>query len=569
MSHIKKLSGRYVHPTIVLLASLLIIKIKFGLSILNPFHAVWTLIPGSDICDQYLAWEFYRNSPWGFPLGMIQNFPYPIESNICFIDGIPIFAILFKPIAQLFSGDFQYFGLWYLLCFFLMGICADGLLRSIGVTNKNFRLIASLFFVFSPILLYRTGHPALCAQWMIVAGFWMYFDKQINTRKKDFLFILLSSLSIMTHPYLMPMVYGIAVAYWLKESFIVNSKKWQSFIAKLLICGSTILFTMWVVGFFSIDSTEVGRKGFGYFSANLNTLFNSFGRSNFLPALPIVNAGQLGGFAYLGISIIFLLIAWLINKLRQLPKIKPSHTTWPLLIIVTAMAIYSLSDVWSFNEFVILEFSYPKFISKPFRVSGRYIWPLYYLIFAIVLQWFSKINWSNKLKLGGLAILLTLQVADVEGLLHNKYIKHEYKHPLKSEVWENVFTTPEKIIMYPPFQGEYKRKYDRMHFVYFAHKYQKPISTGRIVYKNTKTMRDFKNMLNHKLETANLNGFESDVFITTEKNLDKFKPLFSQNLIKGIKANGYIVFFPTSFIQQNELLRDLSFETIENLSSKE
>ncbi len=562
-----KLPNLRMLPIIVLAASLLILKIKFGLSVLNPFHAVWALIRGSDICDQYLAWEFYRASAWGFPLGMIQNYPYPLESNICFIDGIPVFAILFKPVAQLFSGDFQYFGWWYLLCFFLMGISANGLLRSMGVENKSYRLVATLFFVFSPILIYRTGHPALCAQWMIVAGFWIYFDKKYSDRKKDLAIIVLSVLSIMSHPYLMPMIYGIGVAHWAKESFYVNKKHWLNFTIKSFLCGAAIIMTMWIVGFFSIDSTEVGRGGFGYFSANLNTLFNSFGRSNILPALPVVNAGQLGGFAYLGISIIILFIAWLVSKLVYTSKAKPPRMTWPLLIMVGGMALYSLSNAWSINEYVFLKFTLPEFITKPFRVSGRYIWPLYYLIFAGMLRWFSNINWRDKPKLICLSLLLALQIADVEGLLHNKYIKHEYKHPLKSEVWKDIYSASQKIIMYPPFRGTYLREHDRMHFVYHAHKYQRQISTGRIVYKDNKVLRDFKKRLEQNLAKASLEGFERDAFVTTTKHLDKFKPLLVEKKVKGFRADGYLIFIPLPLIWEKEVLQDLPVESLEDLSS--
>ena len=91
-----------------------------GFSILNPLYIAW--IADGDPMQQYLGWEFFRNSPWTVPLGLNSQFGIDLDSSIVYSDSIPLLAILFKSVANFLPRPFQYFGWWSLLCFMLLKI---------------------------------------------------------------------------------------------------------------------------------------------------------------------------------------------------------------------------------------------------------------------------------------------------------------------------------------------------------------------------------------------------------------------------------------------------------------
>src|SRR3989338_10589343 len=46
--------------------------------LLNPTYIDWILTTGGDPFQHYIGWEFFRHSPWTFPLGINLQYGYPI-----------------------------------------------------------------------------------------------------------------------------------------------------------------------------------------------------------------------------------------------------------------------------------------------------------------------------------------------------------------------------------------------------------------------------------------------------------------------------------------------------------
>jgi len=61
-----------------------------------------------------------------------------------------------------------------------------------------------------------------------------------------------------------------------------------------------------LIGFFSFGLSDSGLGGFGFFSFNLNALFNSLGTSRWLPGLELYDARQYEGYAYLGLGMLLI-----------------------------------------------------------------------------------------------------------------------------------------------------------------------------------------------------------------------------------------------------------------------
>ena len=55
-----------------LIGALFFINI-YGIGILDPTNEGWILNYGGDITQHYIGWEFFRDTPWHFPLGLTDG----------------------------------------------------------------------------------------------------------------------------------------------------------------------------------------------------------------------------------------------------------------------------------------------------------------------------------------------------------------------------------------------------------------------------------------------------------------------------------------------------------------
>ncbi len=119
-----------------------------------------------------LGWEWFRQEPWRFPLGRIVNYGYPFGTFIAYTDSIPLLAFIFKILSPFLGQDFQYFGLWGLLC--VIGQMLVGLLILREFTSSYMiSVLGASLLVFSPPMIFRSFvHDPLLAHWIILAGIW-------------------------------------------------------------------------------------------------------------------------------------------------------------------------------------------------------------------------------------------------------------------------------------------------------------------------------------------------------------------------------------------------------------
>ena len=91
------------------------------------------------------GWNFFKNDIWRFPLGSNPNFGDELGSSIVYADVIPILALFFKSFKSFIPGNFQYFSLWYFICFYLQLFFAFKILRKF-TNSEVYSLIGSIFF---------------------------------------------------------------------------------------------------------------------------------------------------------------------------------------------------------------------------------------------------------------------------------------------------------------------------------------------------------------------------------------------------------------------------------------
>ena len=337
-----------------------------------------------DLAQYQLGWKFYRDDIWRFPLGLNPNYGITDSSSIIYSDSIPLFAIFFKIFRRFLSEEFQYFSFWIFICIYLQALFS---FKIIYYFTKNipYSLVSSLFFIFSTILIYRSGiHLSLTAHWLILG----YFYAQISAvNNKDLKKHLIIYLSILIHFYFSLILMGI---FFLEK--IIKFKKlcFKDLISSFVIIIFSLIL-MYLIGYFTIGIDDGLGFGYGIYNFNLNSFFNplgenyneSFNWSFFLPILNFQNK-EIEGFSYLGISGILFLILYFKYLFNGKSKIVFSKGTNVLIFFVFFIIATSNNVNFGNQDLITLELNkYLYGIFSSIRASGRLIWPIYYLIFII------------------------------------------------------------------------------------------------------------------------------------------------------------------------------------------
>ncbi len=403
-----------------------------------------------DIIQHYTGWLFFRESGLSFPLGMADNMNYPYGSAVTFTDSIPLFAIFFRLIEGILPETFQYFGLFSLLAYMLQGGAAM-LLCSLFTRKLPALCFGTLLLVCNPILIERTfRHTALSAHFLILFALYLYF----KNKKEGFAFrkgyLVLLGIGIAIHPYFIPMLFGILFADLVEHC--VHTKEYRSSALFLAAGFAVVLGIGYCIGIFSVPASGETLVGYGYFSMNLNSLWTPVSAGGLLwsSILPAQNQG-LGtyeGFNYLGLAVLFAAPVCLIvyiyqHKLSGIRAALKAHCG--LCFVCICLTLFALSTTWVANIRVLFSIPLPDAIQSLcdiFRASGRMFWPVYYLIFLFVIVSIAKMR-SARISCVVLALVLTVQVADLQGILCEKHAffteqTATFETPLTDALWDEI-----------------------------------------------------------------------------------------------------------------------------------
>src|SRR6185312_284627 len=209
-------------------AVIVFFQLDFGLKVLVPTNVSWLMTVKTDWNTHYLGWFFYRNEPWQFPLGKISNYFYPLGTNVGFTDSIPLMALFFKVFSPLLPANFQYFGIWLLLCHLLIAL----FVIRIGELYRIKSLVIFIMVIFmtqNPVLLYRSMHPSLCSHWLFLASAYLYLLDPSQMAPKKILRwqLLLLLLSALITPYLLVIEFGFTSILLWKHVVYDRSVTWK------------------------------------------------------------------------------------------------------------------------------------------------------------------------------------------------------------------------------------------------------------------------------------------------------------------------------------------------------
>ena len=393
-----------------------------------------------DTAADLVNWIKFKNSEWFFPVGLFSNGELG-NSSIAYTGAVPFLSIILKFFFKNFN-NFQYFGLWIFLCFYLQLLFSYLILFEI-TKNSFFSIIGGLLFMISPIMFNKIGfHLSLSGHWIILAFF---YNKVLCSKKyyleKNIFIICFSSL---IHFYFTLMLLLIDLI----QTFFDYARKKKIIFRYIKYCFLLfipLIITMYLVGYFEIPIQDTLGGGYGTYKMNILSIinpigqnqYNSFNWSNFLPTLE-ANYGEHEGFNYLGFgTIILILISIYYFFSDNAHKINLSF-----VFIILILICFSLSNKIDFGNINLIEIKLDKKIEALLsigRASGRFFWPVYYflMLFSLIIIYKKFLQKSIYIVL----ILLTVQLADIQPGL-KKYINANSFNKIvkkqENEIWKKI-----------------------------------------------------------------------------------------------------------------------------------
>ena len=402
-----------VNYLLLLIMGSLLFDCYIGLEFIDPQYVQWLLVK-NDPVNHLLGWTAYLFSDCTEVFGncLMQT---PLGVGVGQTDSIPLMAVIAKFLFGRSHGNFQYFGIYLYFCFLLLGLVAFwACFRKTKDLPFSF-LSAGLMWV-SFVLLGRletaTAHIALTCHFLILLLIVFWTDDH-RSRGDSSLTLGLSFLPMVISSLIHPTIWVILTSIQVPLS-LFSGWKYGRIRAPILFTAISFgvsITLMKACGFLGPHSGEA--PDFGVYSANLVSFFDSNGHSLFLGDL-VNGKGQIEGYSYLGFGFISL-ICFLLGPSRIFAK-KRIHLEfqvnhrWLVTGICLILFLFSLSRFVAAGPELVFDLSfvykYLSFVTGALRSSGRFIWPMAYLIMWSVISAISQFKKKRLILLVGLSLQL-------------------------------------------------------------------------------------------------------------------------------------------------------------------
>lgn len=337
---------------------------------------------------RYFVWD-----EWRWPLMLTAGLGGEAGTVIVFTDSIPFYALALRLVRAAIGPEFNFLGVWLGLCYALQGLCAVAAVRMWGVTRWAPNLAAAVLALSLPAWLDRVAHAALClhAILLLAIGLYGWSERSRDSHVALMASVVLSWFALSVNLYLFLMAASFTGALLIR----LWRRGWRSWslviVAGVLLGGATL--EMWALGFFEGHGIA---GGFGVFSMNLLSPIHP-GRSALLSGLSRhldATGGQSEGFNYLGLGLLSLaaVALWVVRvRWRSLVS---RH--WPLALVALCLTIWSLSNRVYCGKLLLIELPAPPDLFAQFRATGRFFWPVAYLILVAAVVLVARTRWRDR-----------------------------------------------------------------------------------------------------------------------------------------------------------------------------
>ncbi len=428
---------------------------------INPLNLAWL---SGDPAQYEAGWEFLRHeTTWRIPVTWISRLDYPSGVSASYLDIIPLAGVLLRPFSSLLPENFQYLGLYAVLCYILQAYYGLRLTSLVAAGDDIVTVLGAGFFLLSPILVLRLyGHFPHSTHWILVACLYHYFRwsaAECSLHRYMLPFVVLSMIAAAITPYiaLMAVVLGFA-GLWRAYLQVqqtgghhdaavderVNSASVPPPASAYALWGAALiaatLLSLLFFGFIVPGGSQFAGEGYARYSLNILSPLNPNSGGLLLKSVPMMDPDQaFEGYNYLGIGVLALLFISIARRPALLRELW-SPSVRPLTIASIFLTVLALSVRVTLGDQVLFTIPTPKFVFNllaAFRSSGRLFWPVYYALIFAALAGFTVTVPSARARRALLAAALVLQYFDTmplrEGVAAAALAPHP--SPLKSSEW--------------------------------------------------------------------------------------------------------------------------------------
>ena len=219
-----------------------------------------------------MAWFFFKNDIWRFPLGSNPNYGIELGSSIVFSDSIPILALIFKFFHFFLPENFQYISIWYFICFYFQLFFSYKILEKF-TDSTIYSFVGSIFFLITPILIYKLLFvPALTGQWVLLFALYLGLTQKVDESKLLWFFLIL--LSSLINFYFLVMIIG-SYSILRLANFNLKRKYIFQLLKDFVIIFPILILTMYAIGYFEIRIVDTLSLGFGRDKLNLLSIIDA------------------------------------------------------------------------------------------------------------------------------------------------------------------------------------------------------------------------------------------------------------------------------------------------------
>ncbi len=395
---------------------------------------------------QYIAgFNAYFHAPLKFPLLAFDSFNYPVGTRATFVDIIPIYSLVLKLLLPSGLAPFNPFGYWVALAFLLQSVAGWWILRELNVRSWSTLVCCTVLLVCFPALMARLGHISLMSHWILLMSIALYIRSNRLRQFATLGWCLILVVSINVHAYLFVM----ALMLYLCSALTSLNTLTRRSVLRIAIPFGVLALTM-AVALLPMPMGQVSPEwGFGYYSMNLLAPITG---GTYVTIPDAMMPGQYEGFNYLGLGVIISFIYALIHLRREGWASIKRHRF--MAIVLALFACYALSDSIYMGTRQIAILNYPDFmkvLTSQFRASGRFFWPVGYIILIFsVLTLYRTL--PGKFLIPVMLVLLVVQVSDLKTQRANfkAGLNRPYAPLLTKPAWDAQIGKDVRYVYYYP-----------------------------------------------------------------------------------------------------------------------
>lgn len=422
----------------------------FGLLSLNIYNIDF-VTKGGDFTVSYLGSVFYRMDEWRWPIFTHTNLAYPYGISVHGTDGSPLLSLIFKFFHKAFgmSPEVQFVGVWMFFCYILQAIASVLIFRH-AFKNKFYIVVASLFFVSAPIMMTRVFvHINLMCHFIVLFTLLLYLNNRLT--KKEWIWMgVLFSFAILTCPYFLPIISGFFFILMYQKCWIEKTLSIKNLVKGLLFLAGVFGFWFYLLGMVSTEQ-NLASGGWRTLGLNLTALFNPiWSQSQIFNTL--TPDADFDADNYFGFGLLILLLVSF-PSVKRLFSSENLKRNYPLALLLLGLTLFALSSQIKLGTAVVLDYKPGPLIDwlgNVFRYSGRFFWPVWYLLAFFVIKKF--VTRFPKGAFVFLPLLLIVQVWDLYPTYKSKsdflYISPKEPLPMVSPEWDRLNKEYENIFIF-------------------------------------------------------------------------------------------------------------------------